>query len=207
MAARGSRMIHVNLSSLLSPLHLQASTARRQAGGFDDNIGETSDLGNKTRPPCEWAKTLPETNHFAPKNGWLEDDLRFLLGRLGPFSGAMLVSGRVNVVTWLQSWNAIQNHPQYPMMQSTKPSTISHDTKTIHNIQQKVLFQIFLFQSTLWSLTQKREIPSAPSFVRWMFKRSLASRWMFWPSLVAKTRGVRQGCTPGPTFNGCFWFP
>ena len=41
--------------------------------------------------------TLPETNsEFTPENGWLEYD-RFLLGP-GLFSGAMLVSGRVNQV-------------------------------------------------------------------------------------------------------------
>ena len=40
--------------------------------------------------------TLPETNIFAPKNGWLEYD-PFLLGIFGLFSGAnlLLVSGRV----------------------------------------------------------------------------------------------------------------
>ena len=37
--------------------------------------------------------TLPETNIFAPENGWLEYDC-FLLG-FGLFSGAMLVSGSV----------------------------------------------------------------------------------------------------------------
>ena len=40
--------------------------------------------------------TLPETNIFAPDNGWLEDDELSFLGRLGLFSGAkMLVSGSV----------------------------------------------------------------------------------------------------------------
>ena len=34
----------------------------------------------------------PETNIFAPQNGWLEDEFPFWEGR---FSGAMLVSGRV----------------------------------------------------------------------------------------------------------------
>ena len=38
--------------------------------------------------------TLPETNIFAPKNGWLEYD-RFLLG-FGLFMGELLVSGRVD---------------------------------------------------------------------------------------------------------------
>ena len=37
--------------------------------------------------------TLPETNIFAPENGWLEDD-RFLLG-WPIFRGELLVSGRV----------------------------------------------------------------------------------------------------------------
>ena len=37
--------------------------------------------------------TLPETNIFAPKNGWLEYD-SFLLGR-PIFRGEVLVSGRV----------------------------------------------------------------------------------------------------------------
>ncbi len=32
---------------------------------------------------------LPETNSFAPENGWLEyEDVSFFLGRLGLFSGA-----------------------------------------------------------------------------------------------------------------------
>ena len=37
--------------------------------------------------------TLPETNIFAPENGWLEYD-PFLLGYLGLFSGAFAVSFR-----------------------------------------------------------------------------------------------------------------
>ena len=37
--------------------------------------------------------TLPETNRFAPENGWLVDDC-FLLGWL-LWAGAMLVSGSV----------------------------------------------------------------------------------------------------------------
>ena len=37
--------------------------------------------------------TLPETNTFAPKNGWLEDEI-FLLGRLGLFSVAFAVCFR-----------------------------------------------------------------------------------------------------------------
>ena len=37
---------------------------------------------------------IPETNIFAPEHGWLEYD-RFLLGWPSPFSGAMLVLGRV----------------------------------------------------------------------------------------------------------------
>ena len=38
--------------------------------------------------------TLPETNIFAPANGWLEYDC-FLLGILPIFSGQLLVSGSV----------------------------------------------------------------------------------------------------------------
>ena len=44
---------------------------------------------------------LPETNIFAPKNGWLEYD-PFLLGR-PIFRGELLVSGRVEVTSYLSS--------------------------------------------------------------------------------------------------------
>ena len=37
--------------------------------------------------------SLKQVGKFAPENGWLEYD-RFLLGRLGLFSGAMAVSFR-----------------------------------------------------------------------------------------------------------------
>ena len=51
---------------------------------------------------------LPETNIFAPENGWLEDDV----GRLvsfweGLFSGAMLVS--VRVFFWISCKLAVQS--------------------------------------------------------------------------------------------------
>ena len=38
--------------------------------------------------------TVPETNssNFAPANGWLEDELRFLLGRLGLFFEVRTIS-------------------------------------------------------------------------------------------------------------------
>ena len=42
-------------------------------------------------------QTLPESNIFAPENGWLEDDC-FLLGRLY-FQGLCLVSGSVDQTT------------------------------------------------------------------------------------------------------------
>ena len=45
--------------------------------------------------------TLPETNMSSPANGWLEDDSFHVL-RDGPFSGAMLVLGRVRFLTYLQ---------------------------------------------------------------------------------------------------------
>ncbi len=52
--------------------------------------------------------SLPETNIFAPENGWLEDDV----GRLvsfweGLFSGAMLVS--VRVFFWISCKLAVQS--------------------------------------------------------------------------------------------------
>ena len=42
-----------------------------------------------------WGSTLPETNIFAPENGWLEYDRSFPFGALGLFSGvnSLLVSG------------------------------------------------------------------------------------------------------------------
>ena len=43
-----------------------------------------------------WIPSLKLTYQVAPENGWLEYD-RFLLGP-GPFSGAMLVSGRVGLL-------------------------------------------------------------------------------------------------------------
>ena len=59
-----------------------------------DSISHRSTVG-VWLPPKRWvlgSDTLPETN-LAPENGWLEDD-PFLLG-FGPFSGALLVLGRV----------------------------------------------------------------------------------------------------------------
>ena len=64
--------------------------------------------------------TLPETN-MAPENGWLEYD-RFLLGRLGLFSGAkwLLVLGSVIFYNFL----AIQvkedvSNPTYTMVKGS----------------------------------------------------------------------------------------
>ena len=53
--------------------------------------------GNRYIEGCQdlvTVATLPETNIFAPENGWLEYD-RFLLGWV-IFRGELLVSGRVN---------------------------------------------------------------------------------------------------------------
>ena len=50
--------------------------------------------------------TLPETNIFAPENGWLEDD-PFLWGR-SIFRGELLVSGSV----WLGDMNVISKCQQ-----------------------------------------------------------------------------------------------
>ncbi len=44
-------------------------------------------------PKHSWVYTLPETNIFAPEDGWLEDFLVSFWD--GLFSGAMLVSARV----------------------------------------------------------------------------------------------------------------
>ncbi len=55
------------------------------------NFSQRSNVGKKIPK-----NTLPETNIFAPENGWLEDN-PFLFGP-GIFSGAkrLLVSGRLN---------------------------------------------------------------------------------------------------------------
>ena len=45
--------------------------------------------------PMYWSYTIPETNIFAPENGWLEDD-PFLLG-WPIFKGELLVLGSVRV--------------------------------------------------------------------------------------------------------------
>ncbi len=52
--------------------------------------------------------TLPETNIFAPENGWLEDK-PFLLG-FGNFSGAPLfvkLRRAVLQVSWEKKWRAV----------------------------------------------------------------------------------------------------
>ena len=56
-----------------------------------------------------WRYTLPETNIFAPENGWLEDDpflLRRLLG-----SCELLVSGRVTT----NHVSSVQNPVDIPL--------------------------------------------------------------------------------------------
>ena len=56
------------------------------------------------------AITLPETSIFAPENGWLEYD-RFLLGRLGLFSGDMLYLGSAFRILWIRTPSKNANHP------------------------------------------------------------------------------------------------
>ena len=65
-----------------------------KSAGFDEYFHGTM------LAPLRWCAFLrkdtpPETNsEFTPENGWLEYETRFLLGRLGLFSGAFAVSFR-----------------------------------------------------------------------------------------------------------------
>ena len=52
--------------------------------------------------------TLPETNIFAPENGWLEDDPFLLVWPM--FRGELLVSGRVSIQNQLKSVNHNPNN-------------------------------------------------------------------------------------------------
>ena len=61
-------------------------------------------------------KTIPETNIFAPENGWLGDD-PFLLGQKAYFQGRLgtLVSGRIFLIFTLRLRDIMINFCQSPM--------------------------------------------------------------------------------------------
>ena len=53
---------------------------------------KTEMMRQKSQGSISRGPTLPETNVFAPENGWLEDFCCFLFGANGLFSGALAVS-------------------------------------------------------------------------------------------------------------------
>ena len=81
--------LHVDIWPQCGHQRLWQSTAMAECRG--DSIKDVMGFG-ECLGKGNLGLTLPETNTFAPKNGWLEDEM-FLLGS-GLFSGAFAVSFR-----------------------------------------------------------------------------------------------------------------
>ena len=98
-----------------SEQELNAMDAANADGDLGRNMARAAQClvsCGKSHNQWEYMDTLFETTIFAPENGWLEYN-RFLLGRLGLFSGAFAVSFRECIFWDVEPLPGFQSPPGF----------------------------------------------------------------------------------------------
>ena len=149
--------------------------------------------------------TLPENNSSHVKNGWLEDD-RFLLGRLGLFSGAKMVSFRdcnSRRRPWpeclFRSTKALASDPTVPQKDPTMSvSSTPHPTCLAHHHVHQWVPPHRSYPHTLQTIvlrslqkSQPKQQTHPPSFcwscrIIWKKNTLIIQHQLFWSKKILK---------------------